>query len=246
VALDTIRGRCVSGDADGVIMVWDIKTGQRIHTMLGHTNLVGLMAVSPNMIVSAAADSTIRTWDADSGAACQVLASHTGAITCFQHDETKIVSGSEDGLKVWDLKTGQCVRELLTGVNNVWQVRFKNNTCVAASNRNGATMFDVFRFKCLNSETTPSQMTAENSNWDVETRQPWEREDPLQSPIPEQPTTPIPPNRQKGRLIMPPKASRGSTIRLSPQDPNPDRAADDRGRAFLFPPEGTPQQGSKS
>ena len=116
------------------------------HTLTGHTSLVGLLGLSPSYLVSAAADSTLRIWDPDSGELQHTLAAHTGAITCFQHDEFKVLSGSDGNLKMWNVRDGSVVRDLLTGITGVWQVVFEGRWCVAASNRNDATVLDVWDF----------------------------------------------------------------------------------------------------
>lgn len=146
IVYDPYRKRCASGSMDSTVKVWDIVSGQCLHTLQGHTSLVGLLGLSPNYLVSAAADSSLRIWDPNTCQLKNVLASHSGAITCFQHDETKVVSGSDGSLKLWDVKTGTFVRDLVVGISSVWQVSFNKNLLVAASNRNGATVFDVFRF----------------------------------------------------------------------------------------------------
>jgi F-box and WD-40 domain protein CDC4 len=114
--------------------------------LIGHTSLVGLLALSPSYLVSAAADSTLRIWDPESGELRHTLAAHTGAITCFQHDEFKVLSGSDGSLKMWNVHDGLVVRDLLTGITGVWQVVFEGRWCVAASNRNDTTVLDVWDF----------------------------------------------------------------------------------------------------
>jgi F-box and WD-40 domain protein CDC4 len=131
---------------DGTVRVWDLSTGQCRHTLTGHTALVGLLGLSPSCLVSAAADSTLRVWDPESGELRHTLAAHNGAITCFQHDEFKVLSGSDGTLKMWDIRDGTEVRDLLTGIANVWQVVFEGRWCVAASNRGDATVLDVWDF----------------------------------------------------------------------------------------------------
>ena len=113
---------------------------------MGHASLVGLLGLSPSYLVSAAADSTLRVWDPDSGDLRHILSAHTGAITCFQHDEFKVLSGSDGTLKMWDIRDGSIVRDLLTGIIGVWQVVFEGRWCVAASNRMDSTMLDVWDF----------------------------------------------------------------------------------------------------
>ncbi|KAJ2394866.1 SCF ubiquitin ligase complex subunit cdc4, partial [Coemansia sp. RSA 2603] len=76
-----------------------------------------------------------------------VLRQHTNAITCFQHDGTKIVSGADSTLKLWDVRTGVFVRDLLANLSSVWQVQFDKRRCVAAVNRNEVTYFEVMDFQ---------------------------------------------------------------------------------------------------
>ncbi|KIR30814.1 F-box and WD-40 domain-containing protein CDC4 [Cryptococcus deuterogattii LA55] len=169
IVYDPYRKRCASGSLDNTIKVWDIVSGQCLHTLQGHTSLVGLLGLSPNYLVSAAADTSLRIWDPNSCQLKNVLASHSGAITCFQHDETKVVSGSDGTLKLWDVKTGTFVRDLVVGISSVWQVSFHKNLLVAASNRNGATVFDVFRFG------QPSAQDVDDSSLDNLQPPRWER-----------------------------------------------------------------------
>ena len=146
VVLDLGRNQACSGSMDGTVRVWNLQTGQCQHALTGHTSLVGLLGLSPSHLVSAAADSTLRIWDPDTGDLRHTLAAHTGAITCFQHDEFKVLSGSDGNLKMWNIRDGTVVRDLLTGITGVWQVVFEGRWCVAASNRNDATVLDVWDF----------------------------------------------------------------------------------------------------
>lgn len=131
---------------DSSVRIWNLANGQCVHVLTGHTSLVGLLGLSNSYLVSAAADSTLRVWDPSSGDLLHTLAAHTGAITCFQHDEFKILSGSDGTLKMWDIRDGTNGRDLLTGITGVWQVVFDGRWCVAASNRHDATYLDVWDF----------------------------------------------------------------------------------------------------
>ncbi|KAI0726688.1 WD40 repeat-like protein [Fomitopsis betulina] len=146
VVLDIHRSLACSGSMDGTVRVWNLQTGQIQHTLTGHTSLVGLLGLSPSYLVSAAADSTLRVWNPETGEHHHTLAAHNGAITCFQHDEFKVLSGSDGTLKMWDIRDGSQVRDLLTGIVGVWQVVFEGRWCVAASNRTDTTVLDVWDF----------------------------------------------------------------------------------------------------
>ncbi|TFK30237.1 ubiquitin-protein ligase [Coprinopsis marcescibilis] len=146
VVLDLGRNQACSGSMDGTVRVWNLQTGACQHTLNGHTSLVGLLGLSSSHLVSAAADSTLRIWDPDTGEPKHTLAAHTGAITCFQHDEFKVLSGSDGNLKMWNIRDGTVVRDLLTGITGVWQVVFEGRWCVAASNQNDTTKIDIWDF----------------------------------------------------------------------------------------------------
>ncbi|KAG8743264.1 SCF ubiquitin ligase complex subunit cdc4 [Ceratobasidium sp. 414] len=146
VAIDSERNQVVSGSMDGTARIWSLVTGQTLHTLTGHSSLVAALGVSPTNIVTAAADSTICVWDPLSGTLKHELAAHTGAITCFQHDEYKVLSGSDGKLLMWDIREGKVVREMLVGLTGVWQVAYEGNLCVAASHQKEQSYLDVWDF----------------------------------------------------------------------------------------------------
>ncbi|KAI4845292.1 WD40 repeat-like protein [Aureobasidium sp. EXF-8845] len=145
VALDHENRRCVSGSMDYSVRIWCLDTGSCLLSLQGHTSLVGLLQLNHGLLVSAAADGTLRIWKPDSWT-CQAVLTHTGAITAFQHDSRKVISGSDRTLKMWDIETGECLRDLLSDLTGVWQVRFDDKRCVAAVQRNNLTYIEVLNF----------------------------------------------------------------------------------------------------
>lgn len=132
VVIDAERNRCMSGSMDSSVRIWNLNTGECIKKLEGHTVLVGLLALSNQYLVSAAADSILRVWSPETGVCHHALSGHGNSITCFQHDNYKVISGSEGGLKMWDIQTGRFVRDLITEVDGVWRVAFDGRRCVAA------------------------------------------------------------------------------------------------------------------
>ncbi|KAJ8085353.1 SCF ubiquitin ligase complex subunit cdc4 [Marasmius tenuissimus] len=161
VVYDPTRHITATGSMDGTVRVWSTLTGKSLHVLTGHTSLVGLLGMSPSYLVSAAADSTLRIWDVEKGECKAVLAAHTGAITCFQLDETKVLSGSDGTLKLWDLREAASIGEvssmknLLTGITGVWQVAFDGTWLAAASNKNDQTMLDIWDFAKTDGDVDP-------------------------------------------------------------------------------------------
>jgi len=145
VDLDHKRRQCISGSMDKLIKVWSTDTGDCLFTLHGHDSLVGFVRFSHGYLVSAAADGTLRVWESDYNTSQSILFSHVAAITCFQHDEQKIISGSGRTLKLWNIRTGQFMRDMLTDCNGLWQVGFDKERCVAAVQRDGLTYIEVCR-----------------------------------------------------------------------------------------------------
>ena len=143
VVLDSKRKRCISGSMDNLVKVWSLENGTVLFNLEGHSSLVGLLDLQQDRLVSAAADSTLRIWDPENGLCRSTLSAHTGAITCFQHDGQKVISGSDRTLKMWDVATGEFVKDLLTDLSGVWQVKFNERRCVAAVQRNNLTYIEV-------------------------------------------------------------------------------------------------------
>ena len=143
VVLDHKRNRCISGSMDNVVKVWSLETGMALFNLEGHSSLVGLLDLQQDRLVSAAADSTLRIWDPENGHCRSTLIAHTGAITCFQHDGQKVISGSDRTLKMWNVSNGNIVKDLLTDLSGVWQVKFNERRCVAAVQRNNFTFIEV-------------------------------------------------------------------------------------------------------
>ncbi|KAF2431640.1 WD40 repeat-like protein [Tothia fuscella] len=143
VVYDHERNRCISGSMDNAVKIWSLVDGSLLHSLDGHTSLVGLLDLSHGRLVSAAADSTLRIWDPENGGCKSTLAAHTGAITCFQHDDQKVISGSDRTVKMWNVKTGEWVRDLLTDLSGVWQVKFNDRRCVAAVQRDSWTYLEI-------------------------------------------------------------------------------------------------------
>ncbi|KFP87883.1 F-box/WD repeat-containing protein 7, partial [Acanthisitta chloris] len=122
----------VSGSLDTSIRVWDVESGNCLHTLMGHQSLTSGMELRDNILVSGNADSTVKIWDIKTGQCLQTLqgpSKHQSAVTCLQFSSKFVVTSSDDGtVKLWDLKTGEFVRNLVAlesggsgGV--VWRIR---------------------------------------------------------------------------------------------------------------------------
>jgi WD40 repeat protein/serine/threonine protein kinase len=95
-----------SGNQDFTITVWNIETGQLVHTLQEHMCFVSAVAFSPDgkRLASGSEDWTVKLWDLDTGLSTITLEGHTGRVlnVSFSPDGERLASTSEDGtIRVW-------------------------------------------------------------------------------------------------------------------------------------------------
>jgi WD40 repeat protein len=91
--------------------VWDARTGRLLATLVGHTQSVDAVAVSPDgsKVATGGWDRSVRIWNATTGALEHALAGHVAAISelRFSPDGRWLFSGSRDlTVRKWDARTG--------------------------------------------------------------------------------------------------------------------------------------------
>ena len=63
--------------------IWDAESGKELRRLVGHTQVIGSAAFSPDgkKVVTASWDQTARIWDAESGRELQRFGGHSGFVT---------------------------------------------------------------------------------------------------------------------------------------------------------------------
>lgn len=100
------------------IPLWNVKTGDLIASLKGHTSEVDDIFFSPNerIIASTSADETVRLWDSKSHEHIATLIGHTSEINSvvFSPDAQTVATASYDGTtRLWNTKTGKHKKALL-------------------------------------------------------------------------------------------------------------------------------------
>ncbi|WP_416670725.1 NB-ARC domain-containing protein [Egbenema bharatensis] len=131
----------VSGGDDHATKLWSVKTGQCVKTWKGHTNEVLCLALNPlhSLIATGHEDETVKLWDMATGQVIRTLHGHHDriwaltfvpqaslrAIGLDEAEDILLVSGSGDStLKVWNCRTGQCLRTLEGHTSWIWYAVF--------------------------------------------------------------------------------------------------------------------------
>ncbi|HXG20045.1 MAG TPA: protein kinase [Methylomirabilota bacterium] len=109
--------RIVSTSRDKVLKLWDVESGQKLRTFIGHTDWVTGAAFSPDgqTILSCSDDKTVRLWEVETGKRLRTFLGHSDLVNsvAFSPDGKIAVSGSKDNtLKLWNVQTGKEIQTL--------------------------------------------------------------------------------------------------------------------------------------
>jgi BTB/POZ domain/WD domain, G-beta repeat len=106
-------GRVCGGTGDKAknIRIYNMDTGTKESTLLGHTDYIrGIIQLEDGRLCSCSDDKTIRLWSIDSGENTSTINGHTGHVNCIlQLLDGRLCSGSQDStVRVWSKNTGAC------------------------------------------------------------------------------------------------------------------------------------------
>ena len=127
--------------------LWDVNTGNNIHTLTGHTGDVLSVAFSPdgNTIASGSGDGTVRLWDANTGNNIHTLTGHTDVVNSvvFSPDGNTIASGGgwqDHTVRLWDVNTGNNIRTLEGHTGAVNSVFSSDGNTIASGSSDGTVL----------------------------------------------------------------------------------------------------------
>ena len=133
----------VTGSYDHTAVLWDAQTGEKRHTLIGHTGYIFGVAFSPDgrQIATASGDHSAILWNAATGREMLQLQGHGDWVTslAFSRDGHRIVTSSFDRTaRLWDTKTGRALLTLPCYADGVDAVAFAPDMrSIAAVYRNG-------------------------------------------------------------------------------------------------------------
>ncbi|MEH2164339.1 MAG: serine/threonine-protein kinase [Nostoc sp.] len=129
-----------SASDDKTIKLWNLASGEEIHTLEGHSNWIWTIAFSPDskMLASGSADKTIKLWNLETGKEIRTLQGNTDGVTsvAFSPDGKTLASGTASKdmkIKLWNLETGKEIRTLQGHTSGVPSVAFSPDGKTLAS-----------------------------------------------------------------------------------------------------------------
>ena len=98
----------LAGLNNGIIVVWELATGNEVRRITGHTDDITDMRFSADgtQLLTASIDGTVRIWEFATGALLKRFNGHDDDVwtAVFANDETQVVSASANGTVIlWDI-----------------------------------------------------------------------------------------------------------------------------------------------
>ncbi|KAM8873322.1 WD repeat-containing protein 41 isoform 1-T1 [Synchiropus picturatus] len=98
--------RCASAGDDGLVLVWNVETGERLQELRGHSQQITAIAtfacsdgpLRRTLLISASSDRSLSLWDPDSGNRVQMVSDLQSSVKCLLVLERLgiFVSGGEE------------------------------------------------------------------------------------------------------------------------------------------------------
>ena len=158
----------VTASEDQAIRLWEVQTGQCLTVLRTHNNWIASIAFSPDgrWLASGSYDHLARVWEVETGICLRSLPGHTNlvasvaftpqtdaaALSKTNFNEPLLVTASDDQtLKLWNIRTGECVRSLWGHQSWVQSVSFSpdGQFLVSGSRDQTVKLWDYRTGECL-------------------------------------------------------------------------------------------------
>ncbi len=119
IAVDPAGVLLATGDGN-IIQRWDLKTRQLLPPLVGHSNSITALAISPDgrILASSSLDRTIKLWDVQTSRLLGTMPAGRASVLVFSPDGRTLASGSRvqrwadgvealPGVQFWDVSTQQ-------------------------------------------------------------------------------------------------------------------------------------------
>jgi WD40 repeat protein/serine/threonine protein kinase len=122
------------GGADRLVYLWDVRTGERLHLLEGHTAIVFNLAWSPDGETLASGDGagTVRLWEVATGKPLRALeagpgCAYLGLGSWSPDGKTLAVGGQDQVVRLWDTNSGELRGTLRGHTGPAWPLAWSSD-----------------------------------------------------------------------------------------------------------------------
>lgn len=91
-----------TGTKDGVVRLWDLRSGKIIRSLEGHTDAITSLKFDSKNLVTGSLDRSVRIWDLRTGALADAFAFESSVLSLDFDLQNIVTAVGEDGIKVFD------------------------------------------------------------------------------------------------------------------------------------------------
>ncbi|ONH65365.1 F-box protein MET30 [Cyberlindnera fabianii] len=131
-----------TGSYDTTVKIWDVNTGKLLRSLESHTAAVKTLAFDEQKVITGSLDNTIKKQDDD--------------VTGIDYSDPSrvypnyILTASLDNtIKLWDVKTGKCVRTQFGHVEGIWDIAADTFRIVSGAHDRFVKIWDLQSGKCM-------------------------------------------------------------------------------------------------
>ena len=145
-----------TGDMEGQIRLWQVRTGKQLFAFKGHSGWVRSITWSPDgrTLASGSNDSVVRLWNVADGSCLKALRGHTNWVWAvdWSPDGRTLASGSFDcSIRLWDVAVGREKQVLHGHTGGVRSLTWSpdGRTLASGSFDCSVRLWDVANGKCI-------------------------------------------------------------------------------------------------
>ena len=131
-------------DANGVVLLWDVKTKTLLHTFIAARTMS--ISFSPDsQMIAGTSRTDVHLWDTKTG---DILQEFTGErridSISFSPDSQTLAIASQTDVRLWDTETGDLLHTLTGHRGTLWEVAFSpNGQVLAVAGLGAVSLWDV-------------------------------------------------------------------------------------------------------
>ncbi|KAJ5728974.1 WD domain-containing protein [Penicillium malachiteum] len=140
-----------SGSDDLTIKIWDVRGGDCVRTLVGHTKSIESVILSPaRKIISCDGDGIAKIWDYERGLCLNTIDTHVeySGLIALSPDGNRLACGY-GVIKIWDICRVECLRTLEGFIGSISAIIYSSNRQIIAAETLSIMIWDVESGKCL-------------------------------------------------------------------------------------------------